>query len=166
MAGTDIFLKVGGNINGESTDDQFKDHLNIESYGWGVTQQGTFSAGSGAGGGAGRSMVQDMHFTKLICKASPELMIACATGKHIPDATLFVRKATGDKAMVYFQFEMKDVLVSSYQTGSGGGQGALINEQFSFNFRELTLTYWQQTAAGGQGAKVQKKYDLATNKGS
>jgi len=61
---------------------------------------------------------------------------------------------------------MKDVLVSSYQTGSGGGSGALINEQFSFNFRELTLTYWQQTAAGGQGAKVEKKYDLATNKGS
>jgi type VI secretion system secreted protein Hcp len=164
MAGTDIFLHLGGGIKGESTDDMFRDEIDISSYGWGVSQQGTFSASGGAGGGAGRSTVQDMHLTKLICKASPELFAASAAGLHIPDATLYVRKATGTKPMVYFKLIMKDVMVANYQTGSGGGQGALINESFSLNFRELELIYTQQTAAGGEGPKTTKKYDIAKNK--
>lgn len=160
---TDIFLKLGPNIKGEATDDTYKEHINIESYSWGVSQQATFSAGTGQGGGAGRSNVQPMHFTKYICKASPDLMIHCATGVHIADATLFVRKA-GGKPWLYFQFYMKNVIVALYQTGSGGGSGALISEQFALDFEELTLTYWPQNAQGGQGSKVEKKYNIATNK--
>ena len=162
---TDIFLKLGPNIKGESNDATYKEHVNIESYSWGITQQGGFNAGTGVGGGAGRSNVQDMHFSKFICLASPDIMLHCATGVHIDDSTLFVRKA-GGKPYVYFQFEMTKVIVSSYQTGSGGGSGSLISEQFSLNFEELKLFYWPQTPAGGQGAKVVKTYNMSTNKGS
>lgn len=163
MAATDIFLSMGDKIKGESTDEMFPDHLMIDSYSWGVSQQGTFSGGGGAGGSAGRCTVQDLHMTKLICKASPELFAAVASGKAVPECTLYVRKATGDKPMVYFQLVMKDVIVTSYQTGSGGGSGALIAEQFSFNFREMEITYWQQNEKNAQGAKVSKKFDVAKN---
>jgi type VI secretion system secreted protein Hcp len=160
----DIHLKLGPNIKGEDNDAVYKDHINIDSYSWGITQQGGFNSASGQGGGAGRSNVQDMHYSKSICLASPDIMMHCATGVHIDWATLFVRKA-GGKPYLYFQFEMTKVIVSSYQTGSGGGT-TIINEQFSLNFEELKLTYWPQSATGGQGTKVEKKYNMSTNVGS
>lgn len=166
MAQTDIFLKLGNDIKGESIDDVFKDHINVDSFSWGISQQGTFSGAGGHGGTAGRSSVHNLQMTKHICKASPDIMLACATGKAIPEATLFVRKAGDTKPFVYFQLLMKNVLVSTYNTGSGGGQGALISEQFALNFQELEMSYWQQTAQNTQGPKVTKKYDSGTNKGS
>jgi type VI secretion system secreted protein Hcp len=160
---TDIHLKLGPNIKGEDNDSEYKNgYVNIDSYSWGITQQGGFNAGTGTGGGAGRSNVQDMHFSKTICLASPDIMIACAKGDHIDWSTLYVRKA-GGKPYLYFLFEMTKVIVSSYQTGSGGGGGTLISEQFSLNFEELKLTYWPQAANGGQGTKVEKKYNMSTN---
>lgn len=162
---TDIHLKLGPNIKGEDNDAVYKDHVNIDSYSWGITQQGGFNSASGQGGGAGRSNVQDMHFSKNICLASPDIMMHCATGVHIDTATLFVRKA-GGKPYLYFQFDMTKVIVSSYQTGSGGGGGTLISEQFSLNFEELKLIYWPQNAQGGQGSKVEKSYNMSTNVGA
>jgi len=161
----DIHLKMGPNIKGEDNDAEFTGgYVNIDSYSWGLTQQGGFNSGAGAGGGAGRSNVQDMHFSKSICLASPDIMMHCATGVHIDWSTLYVRKA-GGKPYVYFQFEMKQVIVSSYQSGSGGGD-TLISEQFSLNFEELKLTYWPQSKTGGQGSKVEKTYNMSTNTGA
>jgi type VI secretion system secreted protein Hcp len=162
---TDIHLKLGPNIKGEDNDAEYKGgYVNIDSYSWGITQQGGFNAGTGTGGGAGRSNVQDMHFSKTICLASPDIMLHCATGVHIDWATLYVRKA-GGKPYLYFKFEMTRVIVSSYQTGSGGGGGTLISEQFSLNFEELNLTYWPQSPTGGQGTPIPKKYNMSTNLG-
>jgi type VI protein secretion system component Hcp len=36
----------------------------------------------------GKVSMQDFHFTQKINKASPNLMQACATGKHLPEATI------------------------------------------------------------------------------
>lgn len=168
--GTDIFLTISNNINGETIDTEMKpkNALDILSYSWGVVQQGTFHSSGGSGGGAGRSDVQNLHMQKYICKASPELMLACATGKHLDSATLFVRKA-GEKPLIYFKLEMTKVMVSSYQTGSGGntGNGALITESFSLNFEEIKFTYVQQDGkTGGAAGTVSKVYNAATNKGS
>lgn len=167
---TDIFLTITNNINGETIDDEMKkkNAIDILSYSWGVTQQGTFHSSGGAGGGAGRSDVQNLHMQKYICKASPELMQACATGRHLDGAVLYVRKA-GDKPLTYFKLEMTKVMVSSYQTGSGGnsGGGALITESFSLNFEEVKFTYVaQDPKTGGASGTVSKVYNAATNKGS
>ena len=85
----DAFLKIDG-IDGESTDKFHPGEIEISSFSWGVTQTG--SIGSGGGGGAGKASFQDLHFSSSISKASPNLMIACATGEHIKEATLTVRK--------------------------------------------------------------------------
>src|SRR5256885_3506033 len=87
----DVFLAIDG-IPGESTDAKHPGTIEIESWSWGETQSSTL--GSGGGGGAGKVSIQDIHFvTKKIDKSSAKLLLSTATGEHIKDATLFVRKA-------------------------------------------------------------------------
>src|SRR5262245_14555266 len=114
MAGVvDYYLKLDG-IDGESTDDKHKNEIDVESWSWGASQGGTMS--SGGGGGAGKVQMQDYHFVMKGCKASPKLMLACATGEHIKKAVLTCRKAGGGQ-QEYLKITMEDCLISSFQTG-------------------------------------------------
>src|SRR5687768_12512993 len=98
MAAVDFFLKIEG-IDGESTDDKHKGELDIQSWSWGVSNMGT--AGHGGGGGAGKASFQDIHFSTHVSKASPKLMLTCATGEHIKKATLVCRKAGKEQQEYY-----------------------------------------------------------------
>src|SRR5688500_16892574 len=86
----DIFAKLG-DIKGESLDSKHKDEIEVLSFSWGLTNAST--AGSGAGAGAGKPAFQELSIVHKIDKASPSLMSACATGKHLPEVTLTQRKA-------------------------------------------------------------------------
>jgi len=76
MAASDYFLKLD-KIEGESQDAKHKNEIQVESFSWGVSQQGSFDAGGG--GGSGRASFQDFHFVMKVNKASPKLMLACAS---------------------------------------------------------------------------------------
>src|SRR4051794_1035038 len=90
MAAVDFFLKIEG-IEGESSDSKHKGEIDLVSWGWGAKQSGTFQYGGG--GGAGKVTFEDFHFVMKSNKASPKLMLACATGEHIKKAELTCRKA-------------------------------------------------------------------------
>src|SRR5258705_12211184 len=85
MSAVDYFLKIDG-IKGESQDSKHGGEIEIQSFSWGATQSGSFA--QGGGGGAGKVNMQDFHFTGFHGVASPKLMLACATGEHIPSAVL------------------------------------------------------------------------------
>ena len=161
MAQEDFFLKIEG-VKGESQDDKHKDEIHLHSFSFGVTNTGT--GGSNLGSGGGRSNVQDLHFTKTIDASSPNLFIACATGKHFPKATLTVRRA-GEKPQEYLVYEMTEVYVSSITT-SGHEGGGLAQESGSLNFSKIKKTYTPQNADGTPGAKNEKTYDVKANKSS
>ena len=86
----DTFLKLG-DIKGESKDSKHGGEIDVLSWSWGVSQTGTMSYGGG--GGAGKANFQDLNFMHNVDKASPILMLKCATGEHIKEATLVSRKA-------------------------------------------------------------------------
>jgi type VI secretion system secreted protein Hcp len=156
----DMFLKIDG-IDGESQDDMHPKEVDILAWSWGMSQSGTTHLGSG--GGSGKVNVQDISFTKYIDVASVELMRTCTSGKHISEATLVVRKASGDKPLEYITLKMEDIIVSSYSTGGSGGEDRL-TENVSFNFSKYTITYIEQTEEGGEGLKPELTYDIAANK--
>ena len=83
----DAFLKIEG-IDGESADKTHPGEIEVMSFSWGVSNTGGGS--TGGGGGAGKAVLQDFHFSMATSKASPNLMLACATGRHIRAATLTV----------------------------------------------------------------------------
>jgi type VI secretion system secreted protein Hcp len=77
---SDYLLEIDG-IKGESRDDKHKDAIDVMSFSWGASNPGSFA--TGGGGGAGKVSFSDISFMSQVNKSSPELMTACATGKHI-----------------------------------------------------------------------------------
>ncbi len=154
----DMFLKLEG-IKGESKDDKHKDEIHIESFSWGLTQQGSF--GSAGGGGAGKVNVHDISISKPLDKASPTLMLLCCNGKHIPSGLVTFRKA-GEKPLEYLKIKLTDILVSSVQH-SGSGHGDVLSENLSLNFAKFEVEYFEQKKDGAGTPAGQMGYDLKAN---
>ena len=155
----DYFLKIDG-VPGESSDAKHKGEIQLEAFSWGETNPG--GAASGGGGGTGKVQMQDLVFTMAVSKASPKLMLACATGKHHKEAVLTVRKA-GKTQQEYYIIKLKDVVVTSYQVG-GPAQGDVLTDQASLGFSTIQLEYRPQKADGSLDAPVKAGWDLKQNK--
>lgn len=154
----DMFLKLDG-IQGESKDHKHKDEIQIESFSWGMTQTGT--GGFGGGGGAGKVQVADISVTKLVDKATPALMFACCTGKHIKEGLITVRKA-GEKPLEYLKIKLVDILVSGVQHGGHAG-GDLISENLTLNFSKFYVEYQEQKPDGSGTPAGQMAWDIKAN---
>ena len=157
LTAADFFLEIEG-IKGESKDNVYPDSIEIESFSWGVSNTPSLSGG---GGGAGKVSFQDLHFTTSLSKASPQLMLACATGKHISKAVLHVRKA-GTTPVEYYKVTFTDILISSVQTrapgvpgGTTGGSDSVPTESLSLNFSKIEFKYTE-----ADGTVTQSEIDL------
>jgi|SRR5579864_6396227 len=161
MALFDAFLKIDG-IEGESTDSKHKGEIQLLSFSWSEHQTGT--APHGGGLGAGKVSMQDIHITKVIDKATPKLMEACASGEHIKKAVLVCRKAGKDQ-QEFLKITFSDVLVSSYQmTGGAGSSNTLPVDQFSLSFSKIEKEYKEQKPDGTLGGQVRGGWNLKENK--
>ncbi len=154
-----IFARIG-TIKGESQDAKHKDEIEVLSWSWGVSQSGTLT--HGGGGGAGKASFHDFNFTHHVDKASPLLMKACATGEHIQEATITVRKA-GKGQQEYLVIKMTDVLVTSVST-SISAEGDAAAEGVALAFAKVDLEYKPQKADGSLDVGIHFKYDLKANK--
>lgn len=152
----DIFLEIA-EIPGESEDDKHKDQIEVLSWSWGESQVGNM--GVGGGGGAGKVSMQDFTFAMYTGKATTKLMEACATAKHIPTATLSVRKGGGEQ-YDYLIIKFTDLIITSYATG---GSGEVPVESCSFNFATINVEYKVQDKAGKVTNAGTFKYDLKKN---
>jgi len=160
MAAVDYFLKIDG-IEGESADHKHKAEIDVESWSWGETNAGSHSGGGGGGGG--KVAMQDFHFVMHVNKATPKLMLACATGDHIPKAVLVCRKAGKDQ-QEYLKVTLSDLLVSSYQTGGSSSSDVIPVDQISMNFAKIEFEYKEQKADGTLGGAVKAGYDVKAGK--
>jgi type VI secretion system secreted protein Hcp len=156
----DYFLKIDG-IPGESHDDKHKDEIDLLSFSWGETQTGTSAGGGGAGGG--KVSMQDFHFVMKVNKATPKLILACATGEHIKQGILTCRKA-GKEQQEFLKYTFSDLLISSYQTGGSSSGDEIPMEQVSFNYSKMQIEYKAQKADGSLDGPVKAGYDLKLNK--
>ena len=154
----DIFAKIG-DIKGESIDDKHKDEIEILSWSWGVTNAGTMA--HGGGGGEGKANFHDLSFTHKIDKASPVLMKSCATGQHIKEATITLRKA-GKGQQEFLIIKMNDVLITAVSDADGADAGPM--ESVSLAFAKVDVEYKPQKADGSLDAGLHFKYDIKGNK--
>jgi type VI secretion system secreted protein Hcp len=153
----DFYLKLDG-IDGESKDSKHPNEIDLMSWSWGEAQTGTMSAGGG--GGAGKISMQDFHFTMGVNKATPKLILACASGEHIKKAVLTCRKA-GTEQQEFLLYTFSDLLVSSYQTG---GSGDIPIESVSLNYSKMEIEYKEQKADGTLMGPIKTGWDLKLNK--
>ena len=145
------FLKIDG-IPGESLDSKHKDEIEVLSWSWGETHEGAVSSGGGAG--SGKVAMDDLH-------VSTQLLLACASGKHIKSAVLTGRKACKGQ-MEYLTFSLSDVLVSGYQTAGSQAEAPL--DSISLNFSKIEVSYKQQKADGSLAPAIRVGWDRKANK--
>ena len=157
MAAIDYFLKLDG-ISGESKDSKHKGEIEVLSFSFGENQSGS---GAGGGGGAGKVQMSDFSFTARISKASPQLFLYCAQGKHIKQAFLTARKAGGSQ-QEYLKIKLNDVLVSSYALG-GSEAEVEPHDVFSLKFVKISYDYAPQKADGSLDAPIHAGWDLLKN---
>jgi type VI secretion system secreted protein Hcp len=155
----DTFAKVGS-IKGESKDAAHRDEIEVLSWSWGVSQTPMFSFGTG--GGVGKAEFQPFVFTHRIDKASPLLMKACATGQHIPSATIVMRKA-GKNKQEFLVIKLTDVFVSSVSLGASDDA---TSESVELRFGKVDYEYRAQKPNGTMEPGIHFTFDLKTNKAS
>lgn len=157
---TDMFLKLG-DIKGESRDQAHRDEIDISRWGWRMTQSGSMH--SGTGGGAGKVDMANIAIEKSLDKSSPNLMMACATGKHYPEARIVVRKAGGDSSVEYLVITLKEVMVASYDTRAAATNDVL-TEEISLNFAKVDVSYQPQKGDGGKdGGPIRFGWSIREN---
>jgi type VI secretion system secreted protein Hcp len=108
-SGLAVFVKIDG-VDGASTQ---KGHEGeIEAFTFSETLRQSASAGTATG--AGKVTPGPFVFTKVVDKSSVSLFRLCATGEHIKQVSLTVRKAGGQgKSGDFYKITLKDVLVSA-----------------------------------------------------
>lgn len=162
-ANADYFLKIEG-VEGESTDERYQGWIELESFRWGdslpgLQQRGSAAAGGGAG--AGKVVFQPFHFTTKSSKATPRIILACASGEHFKEALLVVRKA-GEVQHEVLKYRLSDVSVSSYQTG-GGVNGSGPMDEVSLDFARFEVEYQPQNVDGSLGQPTKTGWDIKAN---
>jgi type VI secretion system secreted protein Hcp len=155
---SDYFLKIDG-IPGESLDDKHKDEIEVLSWSWGETNEPPATSGGGAG--SGKVAMTGLHVSAHLSRASPQLLLACASGKHIKSAILSGRKA-GKAQAEFLTFSLSDVLVSGYQTGGSAVEAPL--DSISLNFSKIEVSYKQSQPDGSFGKAIRVGWDVKANK--
>lgn len=159
MAG-DYFLKMDG-FTGETADGKHKGEIEIESFSFAEMQTGSLS--HGGGGGAGKVRMGNFSFIMAANKASPHVMLACATGEHVKQAVLTCRKAGGEQ-QEFMKITMSEVMVSSYVLNGSTHAETIPMEQFSLDFAKIEYEYREQKPDGSLGGSIKSGYDLKANK--
>jgi type VI secretion system secreted protein Hcp len=159
MAMVDYFLRIDG-IEGESQDSKHKGEIELLSWNWSEAQSGTQA--KGGGGGAGKVRMQDFQFAMRLSKASPKLLLACASGDHIKQAVLTCRKA-GTSQQEFLKVTISDFLVSSFQMGSGSPADVLPSERITLNYAKIEFEYKEQKADGSLNGPVKAGWNLKAN---
>ena len=157
----DFFMKLD-KIPGESADHKHGGEIDVLAWSWGLSNSGSGHVGGGSG--SGKASFQDLSFTKYIDKATTELMIAAAGGKHIPTALLTLRKA-GEHPLEYLKVTMEDCLITSISTGGSGGEDRL-TENVTLNFAKVKVEYCEQKKDGTGAAAQTFGWDIKANKKS
>ena len=160
MAVSDYFLKIDG-VQGESEDSKHKGEIEVLSFSWGETNSGGL-VGHGGGGGAGKVAMQDLHFVTRFSKASPTLLLACASGKHMKSAVLTARKA-GKGQQEYLVYKFTDVFVTSYQTGGSTQEAEGPLDQISLGFARIEVEYRPQKPDGSLDTPIKAGWDVLKN---
>lgn len=163
---SDYFLFIEG-IKGESQDSKHANEIEIESFSMGLSNPG--NPVTGGGGGVGKVSFQDLHFTMKTNKASTSLFLACASGTHIKEAVLTVRKAGGSQ-QDYYKVTLNDLLVTSYNSegndtlpASESGDTSVPTDQFSLNFSKVEFAVNTLDEAGRPAEGTTVGWDLKRN---
>jgi type VI secretion system secreted protein Hcp len=157
---TNVFVRIG-DIKGGSHDSRHQDEIEVVSWSWGLTNPAAGAAGGGGSGG--RAAFQDVAFVHLVDRASPRLMLACASAQRFPEARLTVRRPDAATSDDFLRIILQDVRVTGVHTSPTEAVGGLV-EQVTIAFTRVDYEYRHQLSDGSLDTAVQFKWDLQQNR--
>lgn len=153
-----LFIKFDG-IDGEAQDKDHKNWSDILSLSWGLHR-----AGAGATGQTRRRgvvTVEDVVCTKEYDKSSPKLAEAVCGGKVFPKVEIHDTSTYGEARATFLKYELKNVMVTSYQTSAAGAGDAVPTESMSLNFEEVKQTYIEYDSKGSKKGNVEMTWKVS-----
>jgi type VI secretion system secreted protein Hcp len=150
----DYFLRID-DVAGESTDAQHEGEIAVRTFMWGETR----SDSPLAGGRTGKVTTGPLIVTARASKASPPLLLACASARRFGTAVLSARRAGGGKGQFEFlTITLTDVLITSYEVNASADGGPM--DEISLAFAEIAVDYRAQNPDGSPGEVAHAEWDF------
>jgi len=149
-----IFAKYHG-VVGESQEAAHQGWIEIRSLDWGA-----YRADAASGGSRRRSaaMIEDFVLAMEYGKAAPKLQEICLKGKVISKLKIELTANYGGASATYLKYELKNVLIRSFQTSTEGSDEMAPVVIVSNSFEELSVVYTEYDATGSSQGSVETKY--------
>jgi type VI secretion system secreted protein Hcp len=152
------FAKYDG-IDGESNDSKHSKWIDVLSMDWGAHKPGGGATGQTRRRGA--AVVEDLTLTIEYEKAGPKLMEKMLKGEVIPKLEIELTSTYGGARETYLKYELKNVMITSYQVGASGNDSAgPPTLSISNNFEELKVTYSEFDDGGKKKGNVESEYKV------
>ena len=121
------------------------------------------SLASRVSGGArsGEVGMQDITITRTVDHSSTEIAARCSVGAHIPEVTLKLARPGGNKAW-YIEFELKNVLVTSFATSGSGQAEDVPTESLSMHFEEIDVEYTEADSGAHEPGNIPNDWNVPT----
>ena len=156
------FIKFEG-VDGESKEQAHDKWSDLLSFSQPIHKPG--SGGTGQSRRRGDVVLEDIVCTKELDKASPKLAESICKGKVFPKVEIELTASTTDEGRVtYYKYELKNVLVTSYNVGGSGQAEDVPVEEFSLNFEEIKTTYTEVDSAGNSKGDVEYGWKVEEGK--
>ncbi len=153
ISGQKWFIKFDG-IDGEAQDADHMKWSDLVAFSQVIRQPDSPSARA-AGRSTGSIIAEDIAVIKVLDKASPKLAEATLKGKVFMKVEIHVTRDYVDSGrVVYYAYELKNVLITSYQVG-GINNGDFLTEEMSLSFEEIKVTYTELDATGKKKGNVE-----------
>lgn len=149
-----VFMK---NIKGAVTEQKHKDWIDAQSYSFGLSNDSSVGAGTQKNRVMGSTRLHDITFSRLVDKASAQIMQAAAEGRNFDEVKVeFVRPGKQGEE-VYHTMKFENCVITSWQqSGHGGTQGS---ESMSLNFVKIENKFIEYDEKGKAGSPVTGSYD-------
>jgi len=153
ISGQEWFIKFDG-LDGEAQDADHMKWSDLVAFSQVIRQPDSPSARA-AGRSTGSIIAEDIAVIKVLDKASPKLAEATLKGKVFMKVEIHVTRDYVDSGrVVYYAYELKNVLITSYQVG-GINNGDFLTEEMSLSFEEIKVTYTELDATGKKKGNVE-----------
>jgi len=144
-------------VPGQSVDADHKDWINLTSISEGMSRPVVYG-GSGSTRNVSSVSHGDIVCTKESDKSTPKLIEAVCDGTVFKTVKIDLVQSLGEKKRVpYLQWELKNVIVTSYSLSAALDQnsGSPPAESISLNFEEAKWIFTQYKKEGGKEGKVE-----------
>jgi len=162
-----MFLKVEG-VEGDSTDAAHEKWIEVVSLSHGISQEARLASITGGhaghpGSSPSRCDLRDFSVTKRLDRASIPLVCKILTAEVIPEITLEICRATGDKT-TFMKVVLKSSFVASIAlNGSASAEDPLPIEEVTFRYGEIEWTYTETSPSGEPGVAFEAYYSVMEN---